>query len=103
MTADHVFDSGTRKARKAHYCDSCGGKIAAGEMYDFIDQIWDGQAGTYKAHADCWRAADIVADAGPYYDAGEPVSNVSDFDADDWDTVQRADPELAARLRPIPH
>lgn len=42
-----------RKARVAHDCCECGGKIAVGETYRFISGIWDGEPAEYKTCEAC--------------------------------------------------
>ncbi len=89
-------------ARKHHFCDSCCGRIEPGQRYQRQRIIWDGEPGTYKAHADCWRASCIVGAEGG--DLGiEPYPNVSDMDAEDREHVASVDPDLATRLWPPKH
>lgn len=47
-----TFDYGTRKAKKEHKCNYCGGKILKGEEYEYsvhkIDDVY-----TWKSHKHC--------------------------------------------------
>ena len=97
---DYVFDRDQRKARKPHCCDSCGNSIAKGDMYRYSRQKWGGDFFTYRAHLDCWDAAEIIANNHPFYGVGDEVPNVKDFGPDDWEIVRQIAPELAARLMP---
>lgn len=69
-------------ARKAHRCDSCGGRINPGEPY-IKDRIVDGlDAWTWKAHTSCNLASKIAYSYGVEGDEG-CWRNVSDFDGED--------------------
>lgn len=48
-----ILDSKTRKARKEHRCDYCGGIIKKGEAYEWSKLIYDGTLYEWKAHKKC--------------------------------------------------
>jgi len=48
-----VFEETRRKANKSHMCNSCRGRIAAGETYIATFGVWDGAASRYKRCLDC--------------------------------------------------
>lgn len=55
----------TRKARKQHTCNYCGGLISPGEQYKYSAHIYDGEFFDWKEHMDCgfiaselWRYID---------------------------------------------
>ena len=51
--APSMYNVETRKARKAHKCSECRGAIAAGETYEHVRGVWDGDPATYKTCQDC--------------------------------------------------
>jgi len=57
-----IVSTQTPKARKAHKCDWCGGKIEVGERYErtFITDY--GDAWTWKCHPECQRLVQIFID-----------------------------------------
>ena len=87
------------KARKPHRCDSCGGPISAGEEYHRSRCVDGGDAWTWKSHAACYRASDILWQQGIEGDDGAMI-NVCDMDADDRALVYRADPETFRKVWP---
>ncbi len=48
-----TLDCKTRKARKEHRCDYCGGIIKKGEAYDWSKNIYDGILYEWKSHEKC--------------------------------------------------
>lgn len=48
-----VFEETRRKARKQYKCNSCGGRIDAGEQYIATFGVWDGDAQRFKRCIDC--------------------------------------------------
>jgi hypothetical protein len=48
-----VCNDEMRKARKEHRCCACGRTIRAGEAYEHVWGIWDGEPSTYKTCSHC--------------------------------------------------
>ena len=53
-----------RKARQQHICCECRKKIAAGETYEYISGIWDGQAEDFKTCEKCADLRDSMVELG---------------------------------------
>jgi hypothetical protein len=53
----------TRKARREHRCCECHGVIRAGEDYNFVSGIWDGEAMDFKRCPTCAALASEAADS----------------------------------------
>ena len=47
------YRTAAHKARKAHECYECGGVIAAGERYEYVTGVWEGEFRVYKTCAKC--------------------------------------------------
>jgi len=43
-----VMTEEIRKARKAHRCCECGGKIAPSDTYEYVKGLWDGDWSEFK-------------------------------------------------------
>lgn len=93
-----LLEDTTYTARKIHACDSCGRRIVPGETYHRQRSIYEGEPQTYKAHADCWRASEIVGKEMVI--DGDPLPNVIDMDVEERAVVAATDPQLASRLWP---
>jgi hypothetical protein len=66
------------KAKKNHRCDECGRTILAGEKYEYVSAVWEGDFSTCKtcdkclelrqytkAHVPCfcWQHGNVIQDA----------------------------------------
>lgn len=51
-----VMTEEIRKARKAHRCCECGGKIAPSDTYEYVKGLWDGDWSEFKT---CEKCADL--------------------------------------------
>lgn len=80
------------KARIQHHCDSCGGPIEAGTVYNRSFYTDGGDAWTWKAHPACTKAGNILWDNGIRGDE-DCLINVSDMDREDREMVYRTCPE----------
>jgi hypothetical protein len=73
-----LYQVAQHKARKEHACSECGRRIAAGESYERVRGIWEGDPGVYrtccrclalrewvKAHVPCfcWYHGNMIDDA----------------------------------------
>lgn len=83
-------------AKKSHRCNSCCGRIEAGEKYERQRVVDYGDAWVFKAHLHCIAAAKILMDAGIEGDDGCYV-NVIDMDSECRALVQEVDPETFAK------
>lgn len=93
-----VLETARHKARKRHVCDSCRGAIEPGATYVRQRNVYEGEARTYKAHADCWAASEIVGTSSDWH--GDVYPNICDFEPEDRIAVAKEDAALAARLWP---
>ena len=58
-----------RKARKAHRCLECNGRIAAGNHYEFISGIWPDQGpDSFKTCVMCAVVREAMNDGAPCED-----------------------------------
>jgi len=60
-----IYSAEKVKARKAHVCDDCLGKIQAGEVYKNIAGLWDGSWSNFKECQDC---SVVRCDLGKLFD-----------------------------------
>jgi hypothetical protein len=82
-------------ARTTHRCDVCSGFIGAGERYNRQRFVWDGEPGTYKAHALCdaaywiaWRELELFDDESPDFDADvRPLLEAFFMSLTGWDAT----------------
>lgn len=81
-------------ARKPHRCDSCCGRIEAGEVYHRARVVDCGDAWVWKAHFRCLMIGEILAKHGIEGDDGA-LLNVADMDADDWRLIREVAPQYA--------
>jgi len=81
----------TQAARKAHHCDSCGGKIEVGQTYVRSRVVDGGDAWVWKSHEDCQRASVILFEEGIEGDDYTLVS-VRDMDREDREIVWAKSP-----------
>lgn len=83
-------------ARKRHVCDSCCGRIDPGADYYRCFVADGGESWTWKAHAECHRAGQILAAMGiEHPDFPGAYLNVSDMDREDRDLIRKNDPATA--------
>lgn len=47
------YDETLRRARKAHKCCECHGKIPVGLTYMLVNGKWDGEVSTFRLHQTC--------------------------------------------------
>lgn len=86
------------RARKQHTCDSCMGTIEPGEVY-YHQVMNDGGLCVFKSHARCRRASLSLIGACPdSFTYCDEMPNVSDFEDEDWETIQDAAPDLYAEF-----
>jgi hypothetical protein len=69
------------KARKTHRCTECGRDIPAGEEYEYVFGVWDGDPSTYKTCRDCLSLRSSFFCDGWFYtrvlgDLGEHIGNM---------------------------
>lgn len=57
-----LYVSENRKARKEHRCLECFRVIHAGEQYQHVRGVWDGEPGTYKTCAHCLVGQKLLQD-----------------------------------------
>lgn len=55
-----VFSKTERSAKKEHKCDECGRRIRAGERYENVFGVWDGDASTFKTCPNCVALREFV-------------------------------------------
>lgn len=100
-----VWNESAPTARKEHRCCECGGTILAGETYQRISFICDGEAGTFKVCDRCSAVRNRIAEIeesrgceGP--EAVCPIGQLRDaiYEDDDHYGLLRADPEKV-----VPH
>lgn len=94
-----VLETATHKAQKPHWCQSCGGKIEAGQFYVRQRVVEGGDAWVWKAHTHCHQASEFMFARGIEGDDGALV-NVVDLDAEDRKTLRHFRPDLAALIWP---
>lgn len=79
----------TRRARKGHECDSCGGVIRSGDHYLHHFHLLDGDPGNEKMCAGCWFIRHSFVEAHgsqsflPSMLIGELQSCITDSDEED--------------------
>ena len=56
-----VFTSKLVKARESHRCSECGSEIKAGEQYETVRGLWDGQWERFKTCSDCLAIRDSLS------------------------------------------
>jgi len=88
-----VLSTTTPKARKRHYCDSCGRSIEIGEVYERQFCADGGEAWSYVAHRSCIAASQSLWDMGIEGDDGA-LLNVNDMDREYRAKVFEKDPEI---------
>lgn len=86
----------THKARKAHRCEACNGKIEAGETYIRWAGTTDGDFGVAKFHQDC-RQAEIALNKLSGTDWDEWMG-LQDMEVDDWPWLLEDYPAVAGRM-----
>lgn len=86
----------TPKARKAHTCCECGGRIEPGEHYHRHRGVWEWTPETYRVCVDC-EALRADIDRGRHLDETTPFGFLSEEVAD----LERDEPDLAARFAAI--
>lgn len=65
-----------RKARKDHRCVECRETIKAGDRYEFVSGVWDGEPAAYKTCLSCVEIRDHFACEG--YLIGEVWNDLED-------------------------
>ncbi len=50
------YNRSINAARRQHFCEECGGKILAGEKYEYVSGKWGGEFGVFKT---CERCCDL--------------------------------------------
>lgn len=63
--APSVYNKTTPKARKQHKCYECGSVIDAGEKYENVFGVWDGDGSTFKTCSRCLDLRNFVEDNVP--------------------------------------
>lgn len=62
-----IYNRATRKARKPHRCDECGGNIAVGQYHEVVDAMWDRSIGFETA-----RTCSLCLDLRKFVTASVP-------------------------------
>lgn len=70
------FSRAVRKARKEHRCGECGESIGAGQRYEYVSGIWDGEPSSHKTCLSCQQIRDHFACDGYVY--GELWANLEE-------------------------
>ena len=85
-----ILSEGYQRARKLHRCDSCCRQIRKGERYYKQAHTFEGSVTTWKTHAHCRDAENIIWDANPDPRGDGLVVPVSEFDQEDRDIIAEA-------------
>ena len=94
-----VLSTTQPKARKQHYCDSCGKPILPGTVYERQFNTDGGEAWSHVAHIPCIEAGNILHKEGREGDDGALV-NVFDMDHEDRALVYSRNPEIYHAIWP---